>query len=191
MKNNLLLFIFFIFIFFLYIHIINKYKYIESINGIKIYVYEDSNKKAKLDLLYKIINNMFILKKHLNDNILNFPEYKNYITQLNNNFNDKTYIYETNPNSDLTAYSVNKGQEFSICLISKKTGKIHDINLLMYVVIHEMSHFACPEIGHGDLFKKIFKKFTEESIKIGIYNKVDYSITPQEYCGLILNSTIV
>ena len=62
---------------------------------------------------------------------------------------------------------------------------------MMYVGIHEMAHIACPEIGHGDLFKKIFKKLTEEAIKIGIYKKIDYSSQPTEYCGMILSSSIV
>ena len=61
----------------------------------------------------------------------------------------------------------------------------------MYVVIHEMSHFACPEIGHGPLFQKIFKKFLEESIKIGIYNYEDYNKNSVEYCGMNLNSSIL
>ena len=91
----------------------------------------------------------------------------------------------------MTSYSVNKGEELSVCLKSKTTGELHDINLLMYVIIHEMSHFACPEIGHGDLFQKIFKKFIDISIKIGIYNYDDYSTKPIEYCGMILSSSVV
>ena len=61
----------------------------------------------------------------------------------------------------------------------------------MYVVIHEMAHFACPEIGHGELFQKIFKKFLEVSIKLNIYKLEDYSDKPVEYCGMILSSNII
>ena len=115
-----------------------------------------------------------------------------YINQLGQNFNeDKTVIYETDPDSNLTSYSVNKGEELSFCLKSKKTDNLHDINLMMYVAIHELAHIGCPEIGHGDLFKKIFKFFTEEAIKIGIYKKVNYSELPVEYCGMVLSSSIV
>ena len=60
----------------------------------------------------------------------------------------------------------------------------------MYVAIHELSHIACPEIGHGALFKKIFKKFIDVSIELNIYNKVDYNQYPVEYCGMNLNSSI-
>jgi hypothetical protein len=61
----------------------------------------------------------------------------------------------------------------------------------MYVIIHEMAHFACPEIGHGPLFQKIFKKFTEIAIKLNIYNYDNYNTKPVEYCGMILSSTVV
>ena len=167
---------------------------IESNTGTRYMVYNDNLNKDKSNLLSLIVKNMCILKNHLNKNIDSddLKEYSSYIKQLNKNFNEeRTKIYETDPKSDLTSYSVNKGEELSVCLKSKTTGELHDINLLMYVIIHEMSHFACPEIGHGDLFQKIFKKFIDISIKIGIYNYDDYSTKPIEYCGMILSSSVV
>jgi predicted metal-dependent hydrolase len=164
---------------------------IKSIEGFRYTIYNNDIEK-KTEIINNIINNMNKLKEHLYNNIDNFPEFKIYIIQLNNNFNiNRTQIYETNPYSKLTSYSVNKGEELSICIKSKKTDKYHDINLLMYVIIHEMAHFACPEIGHGELFKKIFKFFLIEAINIGIYKKVDYSLYPIEYCGMELNSSII
>ena len=135
---------------------------------------------------------MFKLKNYLYSNINNYPDFTAYINQLNNNLNEnKTIIYETEPNSDLTSYSVNKGEEISFCLRSKKNDSIHDLNLLIYVALHEMAHIACPEIGHGPLFKKIFKFLTETAMEIGIYTKQDYKNEPIEYCGMILSSSIV
>ena len=167
---------------------------IESNTGTRYMVYNDNLNKDKSNLLSLIVKNMCLLKNHLNKNIDSddLREYSLYIKQLNNNFNEeRTKIYETNPNTDLTSYSVNKGEELSVCLKSKSTGELHDINLLMYVIIHEMSHFACPEIGHGELFQKIFKKFIEVSIELNIYNYDDYSSKPIEYCGMILSSSVV
>jgi predicted metal-dependent hydrolase len=156
-------------------------------------VIKDNTSNHKLILLEEIISNMYKLKNHLKNNIDKFPEYQEYILLLDNNFNkNRTQIYETNINDDnITSFSVNKGEELSICLKSKKTGDLHNINLLMYVVIHEMAHFACPEIGHGPLFQKIFKKFLEEAINIEIYKYENYSKSPQEYCGINLNSSII
>lgn len=191
MKESILISIIIIIIYiFLFLNN-NNVVYVESNSGTKFLIQKDDKNKEKANLLSTIVENMYKLKNHLVKNINNMSEYKQYINQLNNNFNESTVIYETDPNTDLTSYSVNKGEEMSFCLKSKKTGELHDINLLMYVAIHEMAHIGCPEIGHGELFKKIFKKFTEEAINIGIYNKIDYNEKPVEYCGMILSSSII
>jgi len=193
MKETILIstIIIFIFIYFF----LNKKKFvsIESNSGTKYMVFDDNLNKDKANLLAIIVKNMCLLKNYLikNINSEDFKEYTLYITQLNKNFNEsRTIIYETDPTTNLTSYSVNKGEELSICLKSKTSGQLHDINLLMYVVIHEMSHFACPEIGHGELFQKIFKKFIEIAIKLNIYSYDDYSSKPVEYCGMILSSSV-
>jgi hypothetical protein len=54
-----------------------------------------------------------------------------------------------------------------------------------------MAHMACPEIGLGDLFKKIFKFLTLRAIEMQLYEKEDYGKNPVEYCGMILSSTIL
>ena len=194
MKETILISIILIFIYIYFF--LNKKNLIsiESYNGTKYMVYNDNLNKDKANLLASIVKNMCVLKNHLIKNIDtdDLSEYKSYIQQLDKNFNEnRTSIYETDPNSNLTSYSVNKGEELSVCLKSKTNGQLHEINLLMYVIIHEMSHFACPEIGHGPLFQKIFKKFLEVSIKLEIYNYEDYSSKPIEYCGMILSSNVV
>lgn len=181
---------------FIFIYLKNKPKpnsiYVNSRNGLKFLVYKDEHIEEKSKLLDTLVNNMIILKNHLIKNKDNLPDHSEYINLLEINFTDKrTSIYETEPESNLTSYSVNKGEELSICLKSKQNNKLHDPNLLMYVLIHEMAHMGCPEIGHGDLFKKVFKMFAEEAVKIGVYNYIDYSKYPVEYCGMDLKSSII
>jgi predicted metal-dependent hydrolase len=193
MKETILISTIIIFIYIYYFLNKKNFVSIESNTGTKYMVYNDNLSKDKSNLLSSIVKNMCMLKNYLIKNIESddLKEYTPYIKQLNKNFNEeRTKIYETDPNSDLTSYSVNKGEELSVCLKSKTSGHLHDINLLMYVVIHEMSHFACPEIGHGELFQKIFKKFTEISIKLDIYRYDDYNSKPIEYCGMILSSSV-
>lgn len=187
-----------ILIIFFYCLIYIYYNYVlirvQSFDNLKFTIYNDTpeNIKYKIELLNTVIKNMYILKSHLVNNINNFPEYKIYINQLNENFNSvRTQIYETNPLSSYTSYSINKGSELSICLKSKSNNTYHDINLLMYVAIHEMAHFANPNLGHDELFSTIFKKFIEEAVKLNLYKIVDYKKTPIEYCGLTLNTSIV
>ena len=193
MKESILIAIIVIFI---YIFLFYNKKNVVLVPGsdhfTKYLVYNDKYKNVAALLLEQIVNNMFKLKNYLYENIEKYPEYREYIIQLNQNLDkDRTLIYENDPNSDLTSFSVNKGEEIALCLKSKKTKELHDINLLMYVTIHEMAHIACPEIGHGDLFKKIFRFLCEEAIKIGIYKYDNYENNPIEYCGMVLSSTIL
>ena len=193
MKESLIISIIIIFI---YIFLFHNKKNVVLITGkdnfTKCLVYDDDKKKDSALLLEKITENMFKLKSYLYTNRDNFQDLKDYIKQLHRNLNkDRTLIYENDPKSDLTSFSVNKGEEIAFCLKSKKTGEIHDANLIMYVALHEMAHIACPEIGHGELFKKIFKFLTEQAIELGIYKYDDYDSKPVEYCGMMLSSNII
>ena len=192
MYNTILFSLIIIFIYIFLFHNKSNVVYVETATGAKYLVNDDENKDTSAKLLSTIVENLFKLKNYLYKNIDNYPEYTEYIKQLNNNLSEsRTLIYETDPKSDLTSFSVNKGEELSFCLKSKKTGEIHEINLLMYVAIHELAHIACPETGHGNLFKKIFNFLTLEAIKLKLYIQVDYTSNPVEYCGMVLSSSIV
>lgn len=193
MKESLIISIIVIFI---YIFLFHNKKNVILITGqdnfTKYLVYDDEKKKESALLLEKVTENMFKLKTYLYKNKDEFVELKDYIKQLHRNLNkDRTLIYENDPKSELTSFSVNKGEEIAFCLKSKKTGNLHDENLIMYVALHEMAHIACPEIGHGELFKKIFKFLTEQAIELGIYKYDDYDSKPVEYCGMMLSSNII
>lgn len=194
--ESILISIIIIFIYILYIIKKNRLTLVEANNNNKYMVYNDENKIESANLLATLVDKMYKLRNNLinnkNKEYEEYKEYKEYIDLLEENFNnERTYIYENIPDSNLTSFTINKGEELGFCLKSKITGNFHDINLLMYVAIHEMSHVACPEIGHNDLFKKIFMFFTTEAIKMGLYTKVDYQINNVEYCGMILSSSIV
>lgn len=114
-----------------------------------------------------------------------------YIYQLCSRIKN-VIIKENYPNSNFTSYCVNKGEELVFCIrISKDGGDIHDLNLLMYVVIHEISHVACPEEGHTRLFNEIFKFLCQISIELGIYTKINFEKNPENYCGIIINDSII
>lgn len=192
MNDTVLIVLVIVFIYiFLFLHRQNVV-YIEAYDNTSYLVYKDNTETDKANMLAKISENLINLKQWLIANKNNYPDYASYIDQLDRNFKEKkTVIYETDPKSDLTSYSVNKGEELSFCLKSKKTGELHQLNLLMYVAIHELAHIACPEVGHGELFKKIFKKFAEEAIICGVYTKEDFNENPTEYCGMIVSSSII
>jgi predicted metal-dependent hydrolase len=192
MKETFLIAIIIIIIYLFLFHNKKNVILIEGRDNNKYLVYNDEKKSESALLLGDIINNMFKLKDYLYENIDKYPEFEPYIKQLYRNLNkERSLIYENDPNSKLTSFSVNKGEEIAFCLKSKKTGKIHDLNLLMYVALHEMAHIACPEIGHGALFRKIFKFLTEIAIEINIYKLDNYETNNIEYCGMMLTSNIL
>ena len=96
-----------------------------------------------------------------------------------------TKITETLPTSEYTAYSENKGEKLAFCLNKKKNEtELIDMNTLIFVAIHELSHIMTKTEGHKQEFWQNFKFLLEQSKEAGIYNPIDYKKTPQPYCGM-------
>ena len=167
---------------------------ISDIDDNKTYLVRDLKDKQKsANLLAKINRNMNKLNQYLFENKKKYPKYISYIEQLNEKLKN-TKIQESADNGIYTSYSVNKGEQIIFCLRSRdknSDGKLHDLNLLMYVVINEMGHVACPEFGHTDLFKDIFAFLATEAVKLKIYKKIDFNENNQEYCGLTITDSII
>jgi len=110
------------------------------------------------------------------------------VEQLKTYF-DPNNITENGPNGRYKAYSVNKGEQLSLCLRNAKTDEFLDMNIVMFVAIHELSHIMTEEIGHTQKFWDNMKFLLEKAISLGIYRPVNYKDEPEDYCGLIINST--
>jgi len=104
------------------------------------------------------------------------------LAHVNNNLNKLVTL----PTSEFTAYSENKGEKLAFCLDTEKNskGRLIDMNTLMYVALHEVSHIATKSIGHNDEFWNNFKFMITEAKEINIYNPVDYKKEPARYCGM-------
>jgi hypothetical protein len=154
---------------------------ISDVNGNK-YCVRDRNKlELAADRLAHVNNNLNKLVNHLSKK---YPTKEN-VQRLVNGYNPKK-IYETLPTSEFTAYSENKGEKLAFCLDTEKNskGRLIDINTLMYVALHEVSHIATKSIGHNDEFWSNFKFMITEAKEINIYNPVDYKKEPARYCGM-------
>jgi predicted metal-dependent hydrolase len=169
----------------------NDIIYVKSDIDNQIYLVRNlPDKQQSANLLANIKRNINELSKYLYNNRDEFDEYKLYIEQLDKNIKNMI-LMESSENSIYTSYSINKGEEIVFCLRTRTNNKIHDFNLIMYVVLHEMAHVACPEYGHGELFKKIFAFLTIHAINIKLYKKIDFSNDPQEYCGMMVTDSII
>ena len=111
-----------------------------------------------------------------------------YIKNLKESFNPE-YITENIPGSIYVAYSVNKGEELSLCIRDKDTEVFIDNNTIIFVAIHELAHIMTPETGHTPLFWDNMKFLLEQGQEIGIYDPQNYKQNPVMYCGQEINST--
>ena len=151
---------------------------ISNLDGNTYCVRERAKLELAADRLAKVSIN---LKKLVSYCKSQYPENES-IKRLVDNFNPKK-IVETLPTSKHTAYSENKGEKLAFCL-NKNGNELIDMNTLMYVSLHEISHVATKSVGHTQEFWKNFKFLIEQANKIGIYKPIDYKNTPAKYCGM-------
>jgi len=174
---------------FVYINYIRKSLYLDkvvsSVNGKKYYVRNLPDKEGASDKLASIGNSLekLILSLDSND-----KEKGEDIKRLTQSFNSD-HITENIPGSMYVAYSVNKGDELSICIRDKNTEKFIDNNIIIFVAIHELAHIMTKETGHTPMFWDNMKYLLEKASLSGIYQAQDYSKDPVNYCGMDINST--
>jgi hypothetical protein len=155
-------------------------------------VQNNDDKQDASNLMAKLRQQIILLSDNLYENKKEYPEFDEYIELLNSKVRNIVLV-ESTKNSAYTSYSVNKGEQIIFCLRTKTSDNhIHDMNLIMYVVLHEISHVACPIYdGHGPLFRKIFNFLTLHAIKMGIYKKIEFDKEAQNYCGMQITDSIV
>ena len=87
------------------------------------------------------------------------------------------------------AYTLNKGSEVQLCMRNDDGTLINDSNTMIFVLIHELAHIMTYENGHPPIFWKNMGYLLKKASEIGIYNPIDYSKTPVEYCGVKIDQT--
>ena len=195
MKETILIIMFLSIVFvFIFIHS-SEVSFQESFNGEQYLVRNLDDKDKAADLLYTIKTRLKKLIDYKNKDCLkNKTERSKFINQYNKTILNKfNYIIfrESTDNSKFTSYSINKGEEIVFCLRSIPDNKLHNINELMYVAIHEIAHVGCPEIGHTSLFKKINLELLKYAIDCGVYSYKNYNALPEQYCGIQLSNNIL
>jgi hypothetical protein len=72
----------------------------------------------------------------------------------------------------------------TICLQDPKTGEYYNMDILMYVALHELAHVITKAEGdqsHGDEFKNNFARLLKEAANKNIYDP--RQPIPSSYCG--------
>ena len=156
---------------------------IASKDGNRYCVREREKLELAANLLASVTEKCKLMVQYMKEKYPDDPR----VIRLYKGFNPKK-ISETLPTSELTAYSENKGEKIAFCLNTTKDGnKLIDINTLMFVALHELSHIMTESIGHKQEFWENFKYLLINAKEANIYQPIDYKKQPKEYCGMRIN----
>jgi hypothetical protein len=110
-------------------------------------------------------------------------EAKVMIDRLLNNY-DPDFLEENDPifTPGHKAVTMNF-RKVSLCL-RKVNGEFYDMDTLLFVYLHELSHVASMEKNHNDKFWAVFKYILVCAVQLMGYHAVDYSANPINYCGI-------
>lgn len=153
-----------------------------SIDGRSYVVRKLDDKEKAADYLANLNKDFTKLVNHVS------KDSKEGVDQLKKKFNPNN-LTENIPGGKYTAYSVNKGEQLSLCLRNIDDNTFIDKNTVMFVSIHELAHVMTDEIGHTPKFWDNMRYLLLQASEIGIYNKVDYSTSPVNYCGKDITTT--
>jgi len=76
------------------------------------------------------------------------------------------------------SFTINKKSVY-ICT-KDENGTYYEDNMLIYVILHELAHVLCDEVGHTEKYKAIFRSLLERATKAGLYNPATPPI--DDYC---------
>ena len=175
---------------------IYKNEICKIINGNKICVIKRPsliNQNKAFELITSLRNNLIRFSNHLYNKYEKHTYYNPRFTRLNDTI--KTTIFkENNDDCTHTSYSEDKGKILAFCLQDKERNSLNDfedINTLMFVGLHEITHITCIEDGHPPEFWSLFKKILIEAEKFGIYKPVNYNLPKHytNYCGMMIDDS--
>ena len=198
MRLIFLIIIIFVIIFIFYKYNYSQMTYVKSTIDNNYYLVRDlPDKLLAANMIAQIRLNIINLVDYMFENKdTKYPENIDHIKRLKDRVK-LVVMSENNGKGKETSYSVNKGDELVICLRSKVDyDKFHNINVIEYVVLHEISHIASPIYeenynNHGPIFKKTFAFIANVASDAGYYKKIDFKNNPTEYCGIIINESII
>ena len=157
-----------------------------------VHEFTDRNIAAdKMAILHEFIINYlrYIKNKFIIQNAGTIDQ-SNFFNRILENYNPDA-IFENDPlPGEVTSYVSNKGIEFGICLRKKEInpGQLHELSILKFVMLHELTHLGCLSYGHNLEFWTSFKMVLNEAVKSGLYKPIDSSKKENtiNYCGLIV-----
>jgi hypothetical protein len=107
-----------------------------------------------------------------------FSSDKNYTGILSSLNNRKNILNEISLYRGEKSYTINKHKIY-LCL-RDENGDYYNDMMLLHVLIHEICHCLCDEIGHTEKFNDMLDALLDEAHIMGVYDK-NYELI-QNYC---------
>ena len=138
------------------------------------------------------------INEHFNDRDPKLNELKNKLEILFNSkksgewsgnlegLNDRKILNEIKLYVGSKSYTINKKKVY-LCL-TDENDEYYNINMLTYVLLHELSHVICDEIGHTQKFHDIFKEVLKEA-KASEPVAVGVSVSDKDLSELVYEAT--
>jgi hypothetical protein len=148
-----------------------------------------TNTQQAANILAEINRRNIILIQHLTQNFID-TKYRPAIIRLNHRYNPDI-LFEISPDNIYgdTSYISDKGGKYGMCIRNyDNKNKFTDINTLMFVNLHELTHLSTKEYGHGKEFMFIFVLLLTEATKLNIYKPENYSKYPKKFCSITISS---
>jgi len=168
-------------IFLVYQNYTRDVKYVQSrIDGKKYLVYNLKFRQLAADTLAKTRIKLVQVCNKLKEKYPNDERIKRMIRKFN-----PDNIVETEPGSQYTSYSINKGEKMVLCLRSRDgQDRIVKENIIMFVALHELAHIMTLSVGHTKEFWSNFQFLLKEATQMGLYQHVDFNSDNHDYCGI-------
>lgn len=123
-----------------------------------------------------------------------FPERAAITRRILDNYDPDALMESAphNPDGD-TSYSIDKGRVIAVCLRERHAHEIgapdvydlHDVQTVLFVVMHELAHLGTVEFGHPPQFWNCFRLLLAEAVEAGVVPSwPDYARAPVRYCGI-------
>ena len=125
----------------------------------------------KIELFKKPPNNLLVIKKTLDRfiNILSeINEYKTFALECRN-----IVLIESTQGALTIDYNV-----IQIC-----SKHIEELNEIIFVLIHELTHIYLKSEKHDHIFYRQFRKLLSIAVQNQVYIYNDYSKKPGKFCG--------
>lgn len=158
-----------------------------TINGNQFKLKPDNEEvlKEKAEILYELKQRMNKLVEYMKENSI--PD-KTVADRLNKRFKN-TELRETSLLETSTGYTLKKGSEIRLCINKDITTNEYNINLIMFILLHEMAHIMSFTYGHNEEFSRNMDIIVKTASKIGFYKPRDFSLNPVSYCGTYISNS--